>query len=465
LLTDNPDAEIVDLDALREHKLGEFPWTAVSEFAFRGEFGVVNRLLALGSSLNFAAYGAARGGHQEYADALIERGAKISWVALGAGQGGHQAYADALIERGANIDYVAEGAAEGGHLVYADAMIARGASILWVAQGAGRGGHQAYAEALIERGADISRVALGAGCGNHQAHADALIERGADINWVAQGAGYGGHQAYADALIERGADISYVALGAGYGGHQAYADALIERGADITCVARGAASGGYHVYASKLKRLRDTGALRLVELKTLPFTIDEALLKETLSPGECFWLLSLSACSRSTRLPLSILQTVSSFLLPAEIDKKRVQSLQVKLQLHWLYTSLNQFIKSQESLIALFDEKSVTVTKRLREEVIKKGKNVSAVQKTLGDQTAKESDLDETKPAVQTYLAMRHFHNTIFGVSRRADSGNATSNVSVRPLGKYTTFDVRGGAGGPGSDHPGSTNEERCAIQ
>ena len=79
--------------------------------------------------------------------------------------------------RGASIDCAVVGAARGGHQAYAEALILRWASIHWAVYGAAFGGHQAYVEALILRGASLDDAVYGATCGGHRAYADALRRR------------------------------------------------------------------------------------------------------------------------------------------------------------------------------------------------------------------------------------------------------------------------------------------------
>jgi len=129
------------MTAIDSVKIGSYAFSAVSFFASKNNQHAVNRLLALGASINYAARGAALGGHRQYAEELIGRGAYIDWVAGGAALGGHREYVEESIRRGADINTVALGAAQGGHLEYVEELLGRGADINLVARGAAQGGH------------------------------------------------------------------------------------------------------------------------------------------------------------------------------------------------------------------------------------------------------------------------------------------------------------------------------------
>ena len=73
---------------------GQYDYSAISRCARENNRDAVEWLLNQGAHINFAAYGAALGGHQTYAEDLLGRGADIDLVASGAGLGGHQAYAE-----------------------------------------------------------------------------------------------------------------------------------------------------------------------------------------------------------------------------------------------------------------------------------------------------------------------------------------------------------------------------------
>jgi len=268
---------------------GTYFFSAVSKLAMEHNIIAVEFLLQHGANISYAAYGAAKGGHRDFAEALLLRGANIDWVARGAAESGDRDFTEVLILHGANINKVVVGAAQGGHrdwterLIlrgaditeaalgagmggdkdFADVLITRGADVIvddvsisittWVAQGSAISGYRDRAEALISRqGANIKQVAEGAALGGDRDFAEALLLRGASISCVAQCAAICGRRDLAEVLMARGADISIVAQGAAIGGHKDFAEVLMSRGADFNHVARGAAEGGHRDWAESL---------------------------------------------------------------------------------------------------------------------------------------------------------------------------------------------------------------------
>ncbi len=108
--------QAIDLDCIDKSKQGTYYFSAVSQLAKENNIIAVEFLIKHGANINYAAQGAASGGHKDFSEALISRGANINWAAQGAASGGHKDFAEALISRGANInDGAVYGAAIGGH--------------------------------------------------------------------------------------------------------------------------------------------------------------------------------------------------------------------------------------------------------------------------------------------------------------------------------------------------------------
>ena len=82
-------------------KRGTVFLTAAAELARENEIDSVHFLLSHGTNKDYAAYGAALGGHREYAESLRTQGASISYIAQGAAQAGHFKYAESLLAQGA----------------------------------------------------------------------------------------------------------------------------------------------------------------------------------------------------------------------------------------------------------------------------------------------------------------------------------------------------------------------------
>jgi hypothetical protein len=70
-------------------KIGRDQFSAVSALAFENKIPAVKFLLKHGANINYAAYGAAIGGHWDYIFKILPR-VDISWVARGAAEGRHR---------------------------------------------------------------------------------------------------------------------------------------------------------------------------------------------------------------------------------------------------------------------------------------------------------------------------------------------------------------------------------------
>ena len=67
-----------------EHAEGQYEYSAISRCAQENNRDAVEWLLNRCAQINFAAYGAALGGHQTYAEELLKQSADINQVAAGA---------------------------------------------------------------------------------------------------------------------------------------------------------------------------------------------------------------------------------------------------------------------------------------------------------------------------------------------------------------------------------------------
>ena len=199
-----------------------------------------------GASLRYAAYGAAIGGHKDYAEDLRIRCQELgltrtnTWIARGAVRGGHKHYARQFLGL-AYPEFVCEDAARGGHKIHDPWMDEDDE-----ARSAGRGGYTGYADKLIKRDPGLLReVCYGAAMCGLKGYTNKLIEDGANIDWAAKAAAKGGYINYAEELIGRGVDISHAAGYAASAGHKDYAQELRERGSNIDKAAEAAALGGH----------------------------------------------------------------------------------------------------------------------------------------------------------------------------------------------------------------------------
>jgi adenosyl cobinamide kinase/adenosyl cobinamide phosphate guanylyltransferase len=152
--------------------------TVAGKLAAEGNQAAVKELIKLGANINLIAYGAALGGHREYAEWLRHHyGADASWIAQGAAQGGHREYAEWLRQHHhANVHWIAESAAHGGHREYAEWLRQHHhASLKLIALGAARGGHREYAEWLRQQcHASLKLIAFGAAEGGFQDYVEFL---------------------------------------------------------------------------------------------------------------------------------------------------------------------------------------------------------------------------------------------------------------------------------------------------
>ena len=70
-------------------------YSPACKLAAEGDFEAATWLQQRGANVNDIACGAARGGHEAYAERLRrDHSADVNWIALGAAWGGHEAYAE-----------------------------------------------------------------------------------------------------------------------------------------------------------------------------------------------------------------------------------------------------------------------------------------------------------------------------------------------------------------------------------
>jgi adenosyl cobinamide kinase/adenosyl cobinamide phosphate guanylyltransferase len=203
--------------------------TVAGKLAAEGNQAAVKELMKLGANINLIAYGAALGGHREYAEWLRHHyGADASWIAQGAARGGDREYSEWLRQH-------------------------HRANVSWIAMGAAQGGHQDYAEWLRQHHeANINLIANGAAQGGYQDYAEWLRQHHhANVNWIALGAARGGHQEYAEWLRQHhNANALYVARGAAHGGHRGYVEWWLRQriANSALLIAEDAAQGGFQDY-------------------------------------------------------------------------------------------------------------------------------------------------------------------------------------------------------------------------
>lgn len=250
---------------------------ALVEAAVSGKFDTVQLLLAESIHGRTALQTAAGGGHLEVVKLLLETGANVNISAVddyrrrtydAVGETNSSDAAQLLLASNLSGLTALQAAARGGHLEVVQLLVEKGAKINTTIYYSGRtafqaaasGGNMGVIRFLLEKGArinarpaiDYGRTALQAAAG--KGHLEAvlfLLERGSDINapgatgkgrTALQAAAEGGHLELVKLLLEKGANInappakSYgrTALQAAAGaGHLEAVQLLLEKGANV----------------------------------------------------------------------------------------------------------------------------------------------------------------------------------------------------------------------------------------
>jgi hypothetical protein len=217
-----------------EFQSGRYMYPALARLAVENNIPAVEFLIKFGANPNFAAFGAGLGGHRIYGEALLKRElACINFFAEGLAFHGDKDYCNELILRGADVCKVATCALIGGHEDYADYLVQENkAQIYYEMMGYFQGVDNAYGSQLLAAGLDINVVATTAAILNNTTYAMQLIQSGANKDSVIVGAAHGGHRALAESLMEE-ERLDEALMGAANGGQRDYFQQLLKRGAKL----------------------------------------------------------------------------------------------------------------------------------------------------------------------------------------------------------------------------------------
>lgn len=255
-------------------------YNPVMKLAKDGNYEAVEFLIdKFKASLNDAVHGAARGGHIDLINTLVNKGASLNYAVCGAAIEGNVALIDKLISEGAPLSFAVVGVADGGFIELMDNLLSRSAYevnlLKQAAMAAAIKGHIDLIQKIIERAAilnnqELAEIKICASLGAVSAGIakfNGSIENGvlldkAVLFWatMVQLARRGDENAI-NKLIQEGASLDEgmrkkvldnAVQTAAVAGHINLVNLLLKQGASLNKAVQGAASGDHGELTIKL---------------------------------------------------------------------------------------------------------------------------------------------------------------------------------------------------------------------